>query len=157
MKKICFILFFGTLLMPAFSAFAQTENEFVDLGLPSGTLWRESNEEGFFTFGQAMEEFGDNLPTKEQLEELMTLCTWVKAGDGFLVYGPNSRGIFFSAMGYVDCNGNTTSVGTSGYYWSSTLDESGAVWCLGFIGKYTVFDSFDQCYGSSVRLVQKKP
>lgn len=51
---------------------------FVDLGLPSGTLWAKNyllDSDGkvkFFTFKQASEY---NLPTKEQFEELLKECS----------------------------------------------------------------------------------
>ena len=48
---------------------------YVDLGLPSGTLWKEQNEiDGFCTYEQAMALFGNDLPTKEQWEELILSC-----------------------------------------------------------------------------------
>ena len=46
---------------------------YVDLGLPSGTLWRNSNEGGDYaryTYDEAISRFGNKLPTKQQLEEL---------------------------------------------------------------------------------------
>jgi hypothetical protein len=46
----------------------------VNLGLPSGTFWKDKNEIGgwnnYFTYEQALNQFGDRLPTKEQLQEL---------------------------------------------------------------------------------------
>ncbi len=36
--------------------------EYIDLGLPSGTLWATENEEGYFTFDEAVEKYGDSLP-----------------------------------------------------------------------------------------------
>lgn len=50
--------------------------EYADLGLPSGTLWAESNEEGYYTFDEAVEKYGNSLPTREQLEELKSHCQW---------------------------------------------------------------------------------
>ena len=44
---------------------------YVDLGLPSGTLWKEYNENcGLITYDQARHYYGNSLPTKEQWEEL---------------------------------------------------------------------------------------
>ena len=37
--------------------FEKEWKEFVDLGLPSGTLWAEKNEEGYFTYDEAMKLF----------------------------------------------------------------------------------------------------
>ena len=47
--------------------------KYIDLGLPSGTLWKESNEGGdyaYYTFDEAIIKFGNKLPTKQQLEDL---------------------------------------------------------------------------------------
>ena len=46
---------------------------YVDLGLPSGTLWRNANEGGndaHYTYDEAIRIYGHNLPTKQQIEEL---------------------------------------------------------------------------------------
>ena len=44
---------------------------YVDLGLPSGTKWKSTNEiggnNGFYTYDEAISAFGDKLPTKEHL------------------------------------------------------------------------------------------
>ena len=37
--------------------------EYIDLGLPSGTLWADCNEEGFYYFDEAVEKYGYRLPT----------------------------------------------------------------------------------------------
>ena len=45
--------------------------KYVDLGLPSGTCWRNSNEGGDnarYTYNEAVSRFGNKLPTKQQLE-----------------------------------------------------------------------------------------
>ena len=48
---------------------------YVDLGLPSGTLWKDKNEEGgFYTYDQAVSKFGNKLPTKDLVrKKLVTL------------------------------------------------------------------------------------
>ena len=52
---------------------AVQEAEYVDLGLPSGTLWKKTNEGGTysrFTYGEAYGRFRSKLPTYEQYIEL---------------------------------------------------------------------------------------
>lgn len=51
--------------------------EYVDMGLPSGTLWASENEEGYFTFDEAVEKFGNNLPARWQFCELVENCDCV--------------------------------------------------------------------------------
>lgn len=43
---------------------------YTDLGLPSGTIWKNFNATGFYTYDEAVSQFGNRLPTKEQWEEL---------------------------------------------------------------------------------------
>ena len=82
--------------------------EFVDLGLPSGTLWATYNvgakrdiEQGdYFTFEEAQKY---NCPSKEQIKELIkyTSSIWItKYGiNGRLFIGKNGNFIFFPASG----------------------------------------------------------
>ena len=72
MKKLfsfCLICFM------ALSASAQ-QMEYVDFGLPSGTLWKSVDEPGLYTYDEATSKFGDQLPTNEQMEELKKECVW---------------------------------------------------------------------------------
>ncbi|MBO7134104.1 MAG: hypothetical protein J6W06_08105 [Bacteroidales bacterium] len=129
---------------------------YVDLGLPSGTLWKNKNEDGgFYTYEQAVSKFGSKLPTKEQLEELKNSCTWTWTGSGYKVVGPSGASIVLPAAGYRDCRGTVDLVGSGGRYWSSTPKGSDNAWCLIFKSNGVGFDILnDRCYGRSVRLVQ---
>lgn len=127
----------------------------VDLGLPSGTLWRDKNDEGgFYTYDQAMAKFGDRLPTKEQFKELTSKCQWSRTGSGYKVTGPNGNSISLPAAGYRNCSGSVGGVGSHGYYWSSTPDGSDRAWYLLFSSGGVDVDFYSRCYGLSVRLVQ---
>lgn len=70
---------------------------YIDLGLPSGTLWRSSNEEGSFTFKEAVAMFGKSLPTKAQAMELKNKCQWTPAENGYIVKGPNGNTLYIPA------------------------------------------------------------
>lgn len=127
----------------------------VDLGLPSGTLWRESNEKGFYNYSAAIRTFGGKLPTKEQFEELKTQCQWIWTGNGYKVVGSNGNSIVLPAAGYRYHDGTVNDVGSHGNYWSSTSSDSDSAWCLDF-GSYTVSMKYLlRWVGQSVRLVQK--
>ena len=131
---------------------------YVDLGLPSGTLWKNQNEGGdyaYYTYDEAVSKFGNNLPTDQQSRELKDKCTWTWMYiGGYCVTGPNGKSIILPAAGYRDCDGDVDYVGTDGYYWSSTPYDSGNAWGLYFYsGGGTMYDH-DRCNGRSVRLVQ---
>ena len=132
----------------------------VDLGLPSGTLWKVKNEEGeFYTYEQAL-KYGSRLPSKEQFEELKNTCRWTWTGSGYSVTGPNGNSIVLPASGYRYCNGNVNYVGSHGNYWSSTPSStpsgSDGAWYLYFNSGGVDMDYNIRCYGRSVRLVQDK-
>lgn len=128
---------------------------YVDLGLPSGTLWKAENENcGLITYDQAIDRFGYRLPTKEQLEEIKKTCTWEWTGNGNKVVGPSGESIFLPAAGYRFCEGSLYGVGSYGYYWSSTPNGSEDAWGLFFgSGGVDMYDS-GRCRGLSVRLVK---
>ena len=51
------------------------------------------------------------------------------------------------------CDGDMYYVGTYGYYWSSTPDDSDYAWRLYFDSGEVSVGSGGRCYGRSVRLV----
>lgn len=128
---------------------------YVDLGLPSGTLWKDRNESGFYDYDEAVRSFGNKLPTWAQLEELKDACTWSWTGSGYNVTGPNGNKIYLPAAGCRDCDGNVFDVGAyDGYYGSSTPSDSESVWCLFFYSSGVSMYYGRRCSGRSVRLVQ---
>ena len=112
----------------------------------------------FYTYDEAVSEFGNNLPTKEQFEELKNKCTyeWTthKEVYGYKVTGPNGKSIFFPATGSRNCNGNVLQGGTFGFYWSSTSDDSDRAWAMVFYLIYADMGHGPRCNGQSVRLVR---
>ena len=129
----------------------------VDLGLPSGTLWKNANEGGDnarYTYNEAVSRFGNKLPTKEQLVELKDKCTWTWTGRGYKVTGPSGESITLPAAGGRSCNGDVDYVGTYGNYWSSTPDDSDDAWSLYFFSSEVDMIDGYRCTGRSVRFVQ---
>ena len=128
---------------------------YVDLGLPSGTLWKDQNEAGgFYSYDQAVAKFGRSLPTKEQLGELKNSCRWTRNGNGYKVEGPSGESIVLPAAGYRYCDGSVDLVGSDGYYWSSTPYDSEHAWTLGFYSGGVYMNDGLRCSGQSVRLVR---
>ena len=100
----------------------KNKSKYIDLGLPSGTLWSIGNESGLYTHGEATKLF-KNLPSVKQAEELRSLGKW--KWNPFLrryaVKGPNGKKIFFKAAGLEE-NSKKERKGYSGRYW---LNEGG--------------------------------
>lgn len=130
----------------------------VDLGLPSGTLWKNQNEGGDYaryTYDEAVSKFGNKLPTVQQLKELINNCTWTWTGNGYRVTGPNGNFITLPAAGIRNCERGVRGVGTFCFYGSSTPRGSDEAWFLLFDSGGTIkTNAGDRRNGLSVRLVQ---
>lgn len=130
---------------------------YTDLGLPSGTIWKDFNTTGFCKYDENLLKFGDRLPSKAQWEELKAECQWSWTGNGYKITGSNGNSIFLPAAGFSHCTMGVSNVGSVGYYWSSTpADSKGNVWGIKFYSEnvFMTFNYCDGCYGYSVRLVQ---
>ena len=127
---------------------------YTDLGLPSGTIWKNFNATGFYTYDEAVRQFGNSLPTKEQWEELKAECQWTWTGSGYKVTGPNGNSISLPAAGCRRCKGSVVSVGSCGLYWSSTPRDPEYALHLDFNWGGVGMGICGRCYGQSVRLVQ---
>ena len=128
---------------------------YVDLGLPNGTLWKAENEDcGLIKYDQAVNFYGNSLPTKEQFEELKNNCLWTWTGNGYEVKGKNGESIVLPAAGYRGCGGGVLGVGSYGSYWSSTPYGSEGAWGLGFGSGGVNMNSDYRCGSRSVRLVR---
>lgn len=125
---------------------------YTDLGLPSGTKWKNFNATGFYTYDEAVSKFGNRLPTKEQWEELKAECQWTWNGSGYKVTGSNGNSIVLPASGY--CDGGVNSVGSYGDYWPSTPRCYDNAWNFSFNSGGVYMDGLSSWNGLSVRLVQ---
>ena len=160
MKKVFSILMVALMGLALCTMFS-CNNEWVDLGLPSGTKWKNANEVNvadtvynFYTYDEAVAAFGDALPTKEQWEELKDNCQWTWNDSGYTVTGPNGHSIVLPAAGYRSCCGSVFNVGSSGLYWSSAPCGAEYAWTLYFDSVHVHVGNSYRCYGYSVRLVQ---
>ena len=83
--------------------------EYIDLGLPSGTKWSSDYEHTnselmYLPYSEASDL---NIPTKEQFEELLNNCKWIRMVDsnnsftGFTVVGLNGKNIYLGCTGYI--------------------------------------------------------
>jgi uncharacterized protein (TIGR02145 family) len=99
---------------------------------------------------------GDNGFSR-QTPQNATANTWklAESGSGYEIKPDGSTtALFLPAAGYRNDNGTLDSVGTRGYYWSSTASASGA-FNLGFnSGIFAPGDAYSRAIGRSVRCVQ---
>ena len=97
---------------------------FVDLGLPSGTLWASESVIGHFTAYEAQSIAPSNIPTPEEAQELSDVCSWSwdDLRNGFLITGPSGKTIFLQCNGYV-VNDYIHGNGKWANYWTSDMDH----------------------------------
>ena len=131
---------------------------FVDLGLPSGTKWKATNEgEVFYTFKEATNKFGKKLPDTIQYNELIRECKWEWVdGKGFKITGSNGKAIMMPAAGFRSCDSDDDlSVGAEGFYWTSKTLGPDRAFRVGFNKNYGAnIHYITNCYHGSVRLVE---
>lgn len=156
MKKVILLSMMCLMALSMQAQAPANDGDYVDLGLPSGTLWKTKNEKcGFKTYEEAVAQFGGNLPTKEQWVELKEMCDWKWTNKGYKVTGTNGNSIFLPAEGYRLRNGSVDNYGSCGYYWSSTPTDSGNnAWYLAFHQYNVYMSNVGRDRGRSVRFVK---
>ena len=118
------------------------EDGYVDLGLPSGTWWKNQDEDGLFSFDMAIETFGDKIPTAKQCKELADFCTCKLVTPNksnvktwyYVITGRNGNSIQLN-RGVYEGSSNTR-----GCFWSSTKDDG-----YNFGMQYSNYLSLLQC------------
>ena len=125
---------------------------YIDLGLPSGTLWKDVNEDGGLYKYSETSKFSNRLPTIDQIEELKKFCYWEYDWErkGYKVVGRNGNSMFLPAEGYYE-QGKVKEEGEACCYWTERDEWFMIVYYNGinlFIG--------DSDTKNSVRLVQKQ-
>lgn len=110
-----------------------TAAEYVDLGLPSGTLWAadyvnsDDGSRAYIPYGQAEPL---NIPTKEQWLELQESCMYEVVRDGYSVSklifkGPNGNTLSFETTGYLHVSDIICSLETC--FWIKSEYEEGCL------------------------------
>jgi hypothetical protein len=106
----------------------QEEMKYVDLGLPSGTLWasdyiKKDGEVLFLPYRDAIDEF--NLPTDEQIDELKDYCEISLVEDNgiktYICLGPSGKTISFTPHGYQTPSENYDM--DNAYFWTNDNDK----------------------------------
>ena len=116
-------------------SFYTLPNGYVDLGLPSGILWKcyeeddDNNYPILMTYTEAAER--GTVPTRKQWDELLSNCTinWMESGNYgpyLKLSGPSKRSISLFNTGKYGSDGKLADDGEyRGYYWTST--QSGSI------------------------------
>ena len=106
-----------------------TDEEWVNLGLTSGTLWASRNVDaqnpesaGTHSNWSSVQEL--SLPTREQWAELQSECVWsfceTNDSAGFLLIGPNGNALFLPCAGYARPQESVRDYDVRGAYWTAT-------------------------------------
>lgn len=99
---------------------------YVNLGLPSGTLWSSDYENIgeevlYLPYDKAKEL---NIPTEDQWRELRIECKWSIDSDILYCIGPNGNSIHFERTGYISINKNKIRTSWS-FFWIKNEEENG--------------------------------
>lgn len=123
--------------------------QYVDLGLPSGTKWKNINETSQYSYDEAMKKFNEALPTKAQWDELTDYCEWTWTGRGYKVIGLNNKFIFLPTIGI-----ENDEQYNYGCYWSSLSNTESAAY-LYFNSTEIRINVSRRSAEYSIRVVQK--
>ena len=125
MKRLFFIASLLLGLMPCSYA-----EEYVDLGLPSGTRWQVLDEVQYLTCSQVENyRLRNNIPTSKEWTELSRECDWEWVGNGYRI--TNKKGgkesLFLPAAGYYPSNNmnRLEKEGEQGHYWVNPYAKEG--------------------------------
>ena len=139
----------------------EVSGNYIDLGLTSGTKWKAVNEKNtadaesdLYTYDEAIEAFGNNLPSYDQWMELVNECSWTWTGMGYKVVGSNGKSIVLPASGFRGYEESVYGVGSFGLYWSSSPEGPDLARFLDFDSDGVSGGCQVRCFGFSVRLVQ---
>lgn len=95
---------------------------YINLGLPSGTLWADSNEQGLFTHKQAISIYNDQIPFEWHWNELKKCCTFIENSEGLTILSKvNNKSLFFPLTGYSEIGYYRIEDLDKGYYWLSDI------------------------------------
>ena len=134
----------------------------IDLGLPSGTLWADADlvnpddSKGFWTWDGIMDsEYAPFVPTQEQMQELYDDGTWEwDSKTGMVFKGKYGKSITFFPEGHRE-NGAIYEADFVGNYWSSTYFGYNCAYSLTFDSGYANPSNLGyRQYGFLVRLVR---
>ena len=135
--------------------------EFVDLGLPSETLWSTSyerigEERLYLPYDKAKEM---SIPTEDQWRELRKECRWSVDSDKLYCIGPNGNCIHFERTGYISIK-MKKEIAEWSFFWIKNEEENVKECHSARMSWHTASDetihSTFRGYSLPIRLVRKK-
>lgn len=119
-----------------------TDMEWVDLGLPSGTLWAKDDVNGKTSFMGARRSYGSHVPSRTNAYELSEHCTkkWDDSAHALVFTGPNGNSISFpckesnksywlNAYEHGDPQfGQCFHIGPDGHFWINDKEAYSAIY-----------------------------
>ena len=101
------------------------KTEYVDLGLPSGTMWASNFEKAggeniYISYNEVIKY---NIPTNDQCLELYNNCCFTVNNGIIYCIGPNGKSITFSTTGYKEIGNEVLLPSNIGYFWILSEDE----------------------------------
>ena len=116
--------------------------EWIDLGLPSGTLWAKEDVDDKTNFFGARNTYGSYVPSKEDADELRECCSkrWDDCAHELVLTGPNGNSISFpckesnksywlNAYEQGDVQfGQCFHIGPDGHFWINDKESYSAIY-----------------------------
>lgn len=153
--------------------FRTEKTVFIDLGLPSGTLWADNYEQrnGDILYLPYEKALNHTIPSEDQWNELIENCKWL--GDysssglsfyGVTCIGPNGNSIRFSSAGFVEneqVTGKPFYGGGSALFWLNSKTDGNEKKAIkvtgekGWIPEKEIVNMFSG-YKLPIRLVKTK-
>ena len=135
--------------------------DYIDLGLPSGTLWSTSfeKESDTFLYLPYNKAISLNIPTQEQWEELMNICKWKGESGMFCCVGPNGAVLSFAKTGYIQVISEKTEIADSFFWIRNINNELNEVEAAHMFVCGRLYYSIDRLYRGfklPIRLVRQK-
>ena len=177
MRKFCILLLLSLCLIGSVEVNAQVREiaesvnhsadepsqDWVDLGLPSGTMWATKNvgakqidESGSYLTWRGLQNVAGNgwtVPSDDQFNELVKYCDWqwttINGHEGYIVRSKKNphNSMFLPAAGYYnDSNSSRLQYASNGRYWTRTRNPyyNGDAYYFhffqGFLGEILVFN-----------------
>ncbi len=135
------------------------KTDFIDLGLPSGTLWSSSyerfgKERLYLPYDKAKEM---NIPTENQWMELRKECRWSIDSNKLYCIGPNGNSIQFERTGYISVE-KKKEIAVWSFFWIKNEEENGNECYSAKMSWNTAYDIKSQStfrgYSLPIRLVR---